>query len=146
MNQEEFWRDSRSFLERSHISWISTRTWSNWRSLYPDGQGRAESFHVSYDASWVFSIQKELVDLSQWFWKNRNGERSFWLQRSVDHIEPSTPRIWRTTTQTSAILENQRWHQSSSSSFSWSQWSDSWLRSWQFERKLINEDARTATW
>ena len=85
MNQEEFWRDSRSFLERSRISWLSSRTWSNWRSLYPHGQGRAERFHLSNDASRV--------------------ERSFWLQRCVDHIKPSTPRIWRWTTQASAILE-----------------------------------------
>ena len=35
------------------------------RSLYPDGQGRAERFHLSNDARRVLSIQKELVDLSQ---------------------------------------------------------------------------------
>ena len=35
------------------------------KSLYPDGQGRAERCHTSYDARRVFSIQKELVDLSQ---------------------------------------------------------------------------------
>ena len=105
MRQEESWRDSRSFLERSRISWISTRTWSNWRSLYPDGHGRAERFHLSNGARRVLSIQKELVDLSQWIWKNRTGERSFWLQRCVDHIKSSSPRIWRTTTQASSILE-----------------------------------------
>ena len=37
--------------------------------------------------------------------KNRTDERSFWLQRCVDHIKPSTPRIWRTTTQVNAILD-----------------------------------------
>ena len=105
MHQEEFWRGSRSFLERSRISWISTRTWSSWRSLYPDGHGRAERFQLSNDARRVLSIQKELVDLSQLIWKNRTGERSFWLQRCVDHTKPSTPKIWRTTTQTSSILE-----------------------------------------
>ena len=35
----------------------------------------------------------------------RSAMRSFWLQRCVVHIKPSTPRIWRTTTQASAILE-----------------------------------------
>ena len=36
-------RDSRSLLERYWISWISTRTWSNWRSLYPDGRTCTET-------------------------------------------------------------------------------------------------------
>ena len=35
----------------------------------------------------------------------QNHGKTFWLQRCVDHIKPSTPRIWRTTTQASAILE-----------------------------------------
>ena len=33
------------------------------------------------------------------------GERSFWLQRCVDHITLSSPRIWKRTTQTNSILE-----------------------------------------
>ena len=44
------------------------------------------------------SIQTELVHLSQQFWKH-------WTKRSVVYIKPSTPRIWRTTTQAHAILE-----------------------------------------
>ena len=87
------------------FSWISTRNWSNWRSLYPDGQGRAERFHLSNVRIRILSLQTKMVDLSQQFWKNRPIEKSFWLQRCVDHIEPSTPRIWRTTTQASSILE-----------------------------------------
>ena len=37
----------------------------------------------------ICSLQIELVDLFQKFWKNRTDEKSFWLQRSVDHIKPS---------------------------------------------------------
>ena len=37
--------------------------------------------------------------------ENRTIERSFLLQRCVDHVNPSTPVIWITTTQVSAILE-----------------------------------------
>ena len=45
-----------------------------------------------------------------WISLNNSGrsgplKKSFWLQRCVDNIKPSTPRIWRTTTQASAILE-----------------------------------------
>ena len=51
-----------------------------------------------------FSIQQELVDLSQLVWKNRTGERSFWLWRSVDQITSSSLRIWRRTTRANSIL------------------------------------------
>ena len=57
------------------------------------------------DAKWVLSIHKELVDLSQIVWKNWCGEKSFWLQRCIVHITPSSPRIWRRTTQANSILE-----------------------------------------
>ena len=36
--------------KKSYISWICT----------PDGQGRAERFHLSNDARWVLSIQKRI--------------------------------------------------------------------------------------
>ena len=42
--------------------------------------------------------------------------------------------------------KHQRWHQSSSSSSSWWQWSDSWWSSWQFKRKSTNEFTCKATW
>ena len=48
MHQKGFWRNSRSFPERSNISWIATQHWSNWRSMHPDGQGRAERFHPTH--------------------------------------------------------------------------------------------------
>ena len=64
-----------------------------------------KDFSQLYDASRVLSIQKEVADFFQEFWKTWTRERSFWLQRRVDRITPSTPRIWRTTTLTSAILE-----------------------------------------
>ena len=41
-------------------------------------------FHLSNERRWVLSIQKEVVGLSQYIWKNRTDEWSFWLQRSVD--------------------------------------------------------------
>ena len=56
---------------------------------------QAEYFR--YRKNWWISLKN--------FWKIRTIERSFWLQRCVVHIKPSTPRIWRTTTQASAILE-----------------------------------------
>ena len=74
------------------------RSVSRWTSL-------RKIFLPSYDASRRFSIQKELVDFSKKFWKIQTNERSFWLQRYVVHIKPSTPRIWRTTTEASAILD-----------------------------------------
>ena len=73
MHQEEFWRDSRSFVERSRISWISTRTWSNWRSLYPDGQGRAERFHLSNDATEYFRYKQ-----NWWISLNKSGNTGPW--------------------------------------------------------------------
>ena len=42
--------------------------------------------------------------------------------------------------------KHQRWHQSSSSSSSWWQWSDSWWSSWQFKRKSTHELTCKATW
>ena len=54
MHQEACWRDSRSFLERSRISWISTRNWSDWRSLYPDGRDRAERF-------WTITSRRQIT-------------------------------------------------------------------------------------
>ena len=40
----------------------------------------------------------------------------------------------------------QYWHQSSSSSSRWWQWSDSWWSSWQLERKSTNELTCKGTW
>ena len=71
---------------RSRISWISTRTWSNWRSLYPDGQGRVERFHLSNHARRVLSIQKELVDLSL----NKSGKIGPVRDRSGDFNDALT--------------------------------------------------------
>ena len=104
MHQERFWRDSRPLPKRLNISWIATQHWSNWRGMHPDGQGRAERFHLSNDGRWILSIQKGLVDLSQWIWKNWTDERSFRLQRSVDQITPSSRRVWRRATRTDSLL------------------------------------------
>ena len=104
MHQKGVWRNSRSFPKRFHTSWISNQYWSNWRSLHPNGQGGAERFHLSNDGRWVLSVQKELVDLSQWVWKKRTDEKSFWVQRSVDQRTPSSPRVWRRTTRTDSFL------------------------------------------
>ena len=65
----------------------------------------ARSLQTSYDASRILSIHKELVDFSQYSGTSGPLKKSFWLQRGVVHITPSTPRIWRTTTQASVILE-----------------------------------------
>ena len=115
MHQEAFSRDPLSFCERSWISCISTRTWSRWRGLYQDGWACTKRFQTSYEASRILSILKELVDLSQWWQNIWTIEKSIRLQRGVVHITPSTPRIWK----------YQYWHQSSSSSSIWWQWSDS---------------------
>ena len=72
------------------------RSVSRWTNL-------RRRFHLSHDARRVLSIQKGLVDLS--IILEKPDHWSFWFQRYVDHIEPSTPRTWRTTTQASAILE-----------------------------------------
>ena len=53
MHQKRFWWNSRSLPERLNISWISKQHWSNWRSMHPDGLGRAERFHQSHVASRV---------------------------------------------------------------------------------------------
>ena len=65
LKKEAFQRDPQSFLAISWISCISIRTWSRWWSLYLDVRTCAQRFLLSYDASRVLSIQKELVDLSQ---------------------------------------------------------------------------------
>ena len=49
----------RFLKDPASISWIATQHWSNWTSLYPDGPGRAERFHLSNDGR--RAIQKELV-------------------------------------------------------------------------------------
>ena len=53
MHQERFWRDSRPLPKRLNILWIATQHWSNWRGTHPDGQRRAERFHLSNDGRWV---------------------------------------------------------------------------------------------
>ena len=53
----------------------SPQNWSNWRSMHPDGQGRAERFHLSHVVR-----QKELVDLSQHIWTQWTDETPFRLQ------------------------------------------------------------------
>ena len=104
MHQKRFWTNSRSFPERSNISWIATQHWSNWRRIHPDGQGRAERFHLSNDERWILSIQKELVDLSQNIWQKWTDETPVRLQRSVNQITPSSPRAWKRATRTDSLL------------------------------------------
>ena len=36
--------------------------------------------------------------------KNRTDERPFWLQRSIEQITPSSPRVWRRTIRTDSLL------------------------------------------
>ena len=82
MHQERFWRDSRSLPKRSHISWISTQHWSSWRSLQPDGQGHAERFHLSNDASRIFSIQQN------WWISLKNMENRWAADRTGRPVVP----------------------------------------------------------
>ena len=128
MHQEEFWRDSRSFLGRPRISWISTRTWSNWRSLYPDGQGRAERFHLSNDARRVQRIGGSLsINLKK---IGPTGDRSDFndaLTTLTRLHQESGERPLRPV----PFWKYQQWHSSSSSSSSSWQWNDSWWSSWQ---------------
>ena len=65
MHQQGFWKNSRPLPERFNISWIATRHWTNWRSMHPDGQGRAERFltyrmsqdeYFRYKKDWWISI------------------------------------------------------------------------------------------
>ena len=64
MHHEAFQRDPRSLFERSWISHIHARTWSNW-SLYPNGRSCRQGFLSLHDGIRIFWIQTELVDLSQ---------------------------------------------------------------------------------
>ena len=102
MYQERIWRDSRSLPKRFHISWISNQHWSNWRSLHPDGQGRAEGFHLSNDGRWVLSIQKRI-----------GGSHSINLEKldrreivltSTKRWVPSSPRVRRRATRADSFL------------------------------------------
>ena len=68
--------------------------------MHPDGQRRAERFHLSNDGRY----KKNWWISPQYIWKKWNDERSFRLQRSVDQVAPSSPRVWRRATRTSSLL------------------------------------------
>ena len=111
------------------------RTWSRWRCLSQMGRSCRTRFHQSNVRTRIFSLQTKLVDLSQYVWKHwRTIEKTFWLQPSVVHTEPFSPRNWRTTTQAPVPYWKYQQRQSSSSSSStWWQWSGSWWSSWEFK-------------
>ena len=99
MLQEEFCRNPRSLSARSWISCISTRTWSNWRSLHPVGQGHAEKFDSSNDGRWVFSVQENGGSLSVSLEIGSMRDRS-----DFNEFTPSSPRVWRRATRADSFL------------------------------------------
>ena len=55
-----------------------------------------EDEYFRYKKNWWISLNK--------FGKNWTDERSFRLQRSVDQVAPSSPRVWRRATRTDSLL------------------------------------------
>ena len=146
VHQEGLFRDPYSLLDRFRISCIPAWTWTRWRGLYRKGRSFGQEFLPLHDASRIFSIQTELVDLSHLVWKHRTIEKSFWLQRSVVHIKPSTPRIWRTTTQADALLEVPETTQITEFFLKFVGMEWFLVEFIIVQRKSINEDACKATW
>ena len=106
MHQEALSRDPSSFCERSWFSCISTRTWSRWRGsvsrwtslrkkISPIIWRKQNTFDTEGIGGFLSIMTEHLDD-----WKI-----VLTFQRGVVYLTPSTPRIWRTTTQASAILE-----------------------------------------
>ena len=136
MHQKEFSRDPRSLVERSWISCISTRTWSKWRGLYPDGRSYAKK-------------------ISPIIWRKQNTFDTQRIGGSLNNpckigplrIRSDINDALTTWTIYTKNLENnnsgqchsgkyQRWHQSWISSSSCWQWSDSWWSLHNNSKKL----------
>ena len=108
MQKEGLQRNPWSILARSCFPRTDDPKQSRWRSLSCMGRSCRTRSHLQNVRSRILSLQAKLVDLSQkvrkWY---PTSEKTFWLQPSVVYIKPFTPRSWRTTTQTHAILEVQ---------------------------------------
>ena len=107
MHWKAFSRDPPSFCKRSWISCISTRT-SRWRGLYQDGT----------------SFRKKISLIVSGRLKNRSDFNE--TLSTLHHLlqESRERQLWPVP-----FWKYQCWHQSSSSSSSWWQWSDSWWSS-----------------
>ena len=119
MHQAESSRDPRSLFDRFRISCVPGRTWSKRRGLFHNGRACRTRLHkpnkwISLIKSGNTGALRKCSDFNQaWTTLNRLHQESGEKQlRPVPY--------WK----------YQRWHQSSSSSSSWWQWSDSWLSSW----------------
>ena len=96
-------RSTRSTTRNPTMCAATWNTWWTWRSLSRWTRSRKKFSLIIWRKENSFDTERIGGSLS--ILKNRTEESSFWLQRSVVHIEPFTPRIWRTTTRASAILE-----------------------------------------
>ena len=129
------------FQKDSNISWISNQHWSNWRSLHPDGQGRAAQKDFTYRMAQAeyFRYRK-----NWWIPLNKSGKIGPVRDRSDFNGKLTTvSRLHQESGERHLrpvpFWEYQQWHSSSSSSSSWWQWNDSWWSSWQLTRKSATE-------
>ena len=109
MRKEGLLRNPWSILARSCFPWTDDSTQSRWRSLSCMGRSCRTRSHLSNVRIRILSLQAKLVDHSQEVRKRYpTSKKTFWLQPSVVHIKPFTPRTWRTTTRARTLLEVQR--------------------------------------
>ena len=119
---KEFTIDSWKIL----ISWISARTWSNWRGMRPDGQKtRRKIFPIIWRKQNTFDTERIGGSL------NKSGNDTQLVRDRSDFNDALT--TWNRLHQESGeqqlrpvlFWKYQKWHQSSSSSSSWWHRSDS---------------------
>ena len=102
------------------------RTEENCIEMDKDAQ---KDFTFSNDARRVLSIQKELVDLSQYIWKTGPMRDRSDFNDALTKLHRIHQESGEEQFRPIPFWKYQYWHQSSSSSSSWWQWSDSWWSS-----------------
>ena len=127
--KKRFSEDPRSLFDRFRISCIPARTWSRWRSLYQNEWSCGQRFLPSHDGE-CFRYKQ-----NWWISLNKSGSTGP-LRNRFDFNEAlstsNRPRQDSGERQLKPMpfWKYRQWHQSSSSSSSWLQWSDSWWNSW----------------